>query len=155
MIDEKSKEQQSGANDKLALFEGVLLPHLHPACNLARWITGNHQDAEDLVQEAYLRALNVASHLFGPPPVPPIRTPLLRAVSEIFYPPLGDLQSHESGPPHSVDQFWFTLSHETLRLLGDLEQQVLQRPWPTIGRVVGRPAPEPEPPDCAWLIRCR
>ena len=48
---------QSGANDRLALVEGVLLPHLNPACNLARWITGNHQDAEDLVQGAYLRAL--------------------------------------------------------------------------------------------------
>lgn len=57
MIAGKSKEEQSGANDELALFEGVLLPHLNPACNLARWITGNHQDAEDLVQEAYLRAL--------------------------------------------------------------------------------------------------
>jgi RNA polymerase sigma factor (sigma-70 family) len=33
------------------------VPHLNPACNLARWITGNHQDAEDLVREAYLRAL--------------------------------------------------------------------------------------------------
>jgi RNA polymerase sigma-70 factor (ECF subfamily) len=57
MIAEKSKEEQSGANHKLALFEGTVLPHLNPACNLARWIIGNHQDAEDLVQEAYLRAL--------------------------------------------------------------------------------------------------
>ncbi len=42
------------AND---LFEQVLLPHLDAAYNLARWLTRNDQDAEDVVQEAYLRAL--------------------------------------------------------------------------------------------------
>jgi RNA polymerase sigma-70 factor, ECF subfamily len=56
-MDEKSKQEQSGANGKLALFEDVLLPHLNAAYNLARWITEHDQDAEDLVQEAYLRAL--------------------------------------------------------------------------------------------------
>ena len=33
------------------------LPHLNSAYNLARWLTGNDQDADDIVQEAYLRAL--------------------------------------------------------------------------------------------------
>ncbi len=39
------------------VFEQVLLPHLDAAYNLARWLTRNDQDAEDVVQEAYLRAL--------------------------------------------------------------------------------------------------
>ncbi len=39
-------------------FEETLLPHLNAAYNLARWLTRNEQDAEDVVQEAYLRALN-------------------------------------------------------------------------------------------------
>ena len=37
-------------------FEEVALPHLPAAYNLARWLVRNDQDAEDVVQEAYLRA---------------------------------------------------------------------------------------------------
>ena len=37
-------------------FEEVVLPHLDSAYNLARWLTRNEHDAEDVVQEACLRA---------------------------------------------------------------------------------------------------
>jgi RNA polymerase sigma-70 factor (ECF subfamily) len=37
-------------------FEDALLPHLDAAYSLARWLTRNDQDAQDVVQEAYLRA---------------------------------------------------------------------------------------------------
>jgi len=37
-------------------FEQVVLPHLDAAYNLARWLVRSTHDAEDIVQEAYLRA---------------------------------------------------------------------------------------------------
>jgi RNA polymerase sigma-70 factor (ECF subfamily) len=39
-----------------AEFEATFLPHSPAAYNLARWLTRNGHDAEDAVQEAYLRA---------------------------------------------------------------------------------------------------
>jgi RNA polymerase sigma-70 factor (ECF subfamily) len=41
---------------ELASFEETMLPHLDAAHNLARWLLRNEQDAEDVVQEAYLHA---------------------------------------------------------------------------------------------------
>jgi RNA polymerase sigma factor (sigma-70 family) len=37
-------------------FEQIVLPHLNSAANLARWLLRNRADAEDVVQEAMLRA---------------------------------------------------------------------------------------------------
>jgi RNA polymerase sigma factor (sigma-70 family) len=37
-------------------FEKVMLPHLDAAYNLARWLSASATDADDVVQEAYLRA---------------------------------------------------------------------------------------------------
>jgi RNA polymerase sigma factor (sigma-70 family) len=56
-------EEASLSNDpllnpsQLARFEQVVLPHLDSAYNLARWLTGNDHDAQDVVQDAYLRAV--------------------------------------------------------------------------------------------------
>ena len=37
-------------------FEQAIMPHLDAAYNLARWLMRNEQDAQDVAQEAYLRA---------------------------------------------------------------------------------------------------
>ena len=47
MTDEKTRRR----------FEQLALPHLDAAYNLARWLTRNDHDAQDVVQEACLRAL--------------------------------------------------------------------------------------------------
>jgi RNA polymerase sigma-70 factor, ECF subfamily len=41
----------------IPVFEETVLPHLDAAYNLARWLTRDERDAEDVVQEAFLRAL--------------------------------------------------------------------------------------------------
>jgi RNA polymerase sigma factor (sigma-70 family) len=42
--------------DERQRFNEVVLPHLDDALSLARWLSGNITDAEDIVQEACVRA---------------------------------------------------------------------------------------------------
>ena len=46
-------------------FELLAMPHLDAAFNLARWLTGNTADAEDVVQDAYLRAFRYLDTFHG------------------------------------------------------------------------------------------
>jgi RNA polymerase sigma-70 factor (ECF subfamily) len=51
--------------DRLARFEQAILPHLDAAYNLARWLTRDDHDADDVVQEAYLRAFHFFDSFHG------------------------------------------------------------------------------------------
>jgi RNA polymerase sigma-70 factor, ECF subfamily len=51
-------------------FERDVLPHLDAAYNLARWLTRSEQDAQDAVQEAYLRAFRYFPGMRGGPARP-------------------------------------------------------------------------------------
>jgi len=64
-----------------ATCEEVLLPHLDAAYNLARWLTRDPRDAEDVVQEAYLRAIKHFKTLKGDN----ARPWLLRIVRNTYY----------------------------------------------------------------------
>jgi RNA polymerase sigma factor (sigma-70 family) len=57
-------EATSGAENSVR-FEQIVLPHLDAAYNLARWLVRNPPDAEDLVQESYLRAFKFFSGFQG------------------------------------------------------------------------------------------
>src|SRR4051812_12552998 len=48
-------------------FETVVLPHLDAGYNLARWLTRNVNDAEDVVQDACVRALKYIGSLRDEP----------------------------------------------------------------------------------------
>ncbi|HKE55690.1 MAG TPA: sigma-70 family RNA polymerase sigma factor [Pyrinomonadaceae bacterium] len=50
---------------KVVRFEEIALPHLPAAYNLARWLVHNESDAEDVVQEAYLRAFKFFGGYYG------------------------------------------------------------------------------------------
>ncbi len=45
------------AIDPQAQFDQIVMPHLDEAINLARWLAGNDHDAEDIVQDACVRAI--------------------------------------------------------------------------------------------------
>lgn len=49
-------DSDANSREKMVRFEKVILPHLDSAYNLARWMTRNPTDAEDVAQEALLRA---------------------------------------------------------------------------------------------------
>jgi RNA polymerase sigma factor (sigma-70 family) len=56
IVQEKHEEPGQPPKKELISFEEAMLPHLDAAHNLARWLLRNEQDAQDVVQEAYLRA---------------------------------------------------------------------------------------------------
>ena len=62
----QGNEREGAAQEhELASFEAVMLPHMDAAHNLARWLLRNEQDAQDVVQEAYLRAFKSYSGFHG------------------------------------------------------------------------------------------
>ncbi|WP_269504261.1 RNA polymerase sigma factor [Burkholderia sp. IMCC1007] len=52
-IDERADDMLARAER----FRALVLPHLDAAYNLARWLSGNAGDADDVVQDACMRAL--------------------------------------------------------------------------------------------------
>jgi RNA polymerase sigma-70 factor (ECF subfamily) len=52
----KKPEESHAEKDDSISFEAMMLPHLDAAYNLAKWLLRNEQDAQDVVQEAFLRA---------------------------------------------------------------------------------------------------
>src|SRR6184192_2364232 len=59
------QERAHAHKAELTSFEELMLPHLDAAHNLARWLLRNEQDAQDVVQEAYLRAFKSFSGFHG------------------------------------------------------------------------------------------
>ena len=62
---QRHEEQGTAQEHELASFEAMMLPHMDAAHNLARWLMRNEQDAQDIVQEAYLRAFKSFSGFHG------------------------------------------------------------------------------------------
>lgn len=50
---------------RITQFEQTVIPHLDAAYNLARWLTHDETNAEDVVQEAYLRAFKFFDGFHG------------------------------------------------------------------------------------------
>ncbi|HEX4266003.1 MAG TPA: sigma-70 family RNA polymerase sigma factor [Verrucomicrobiae bacterium] len=67
--------------ERTKLFEQMVMPHLDAAYNLARWLAGNDQDAQDVAQEATLRAFKFFGSFRGDN----ARSWLLSIVRNTFY----------------------------------------------------------------------
>ena len=80
---------------KVARFEQSVLPHLGAAYNLARWLLRNPADAEDVVQESYLRAFRFFGGYHGGD----IRAWLLTIVRNTTYTWLQQNRSRELAEP--------------------------------------------------------
>ncbi|HET9471595.1 MAG TPA: sigma-70 family RNA polymerase sigma factor [Usitatibacter sp.] len=64
-----------------ARFEEMVMPHMDAAHNLARWLCGNSHEAEDVTQEAFLRAFR----FFGTFRGEDARGWILKIVRNTFY----------------------------------------------------------------------
>jgi RNA polymerase sigma factor (sigma-70 family) len=117
---EKPMHEQSSSRD----FEDDVCPHLDAAYNLARWLTRNDQDAEDVVQEASLRALRFFGGFRGDN----ARAWFLKIVRNSYHTRLGQhlrtpLTTPFDEPIHSPEQ---SSNPETL-LLQKADRQSLSR----------------------------
>src|SRR5207302_1211410 len=62
---EKDGEDRLSEESRAKRYERLVLPHTSAAYNLARWLLGNAQNAEDVTQEACLRAFKHLDRLHG------------------------------------------------------------------------------------------
>ncbi|MBV8416077.1 MAG: sigma-70 family RNA polymerase sigma factor [Verrucomicrobia bacterium] len=86
-----------------ARFESLLLPLMNDAYNLARWLMKNQEDAEDMVQESYLRAFRFfASFREGTN----CRAWLLRIVRNTCYNALKARRPREKEVPLDEESDW-------------------------------------------------
>ena len=104
-------------------FEEIALPHLPAAYNLARWLVRNDHDAEDVVQEAYLRAFK----FFGGYRGGESRTWLLTIVRNTCYTWLQRSRAPELTDPIDEKQDEAAdFSNPELRLVQDVEAQMVR-----------------------------
>jgi RNA polymerase sigma factor (sigma-70 family) len=104
-----------------SVFEQAVLPHLDAAYNLARWLTRNDHDAEDVAQEACLRAMRFFDGFHGGS----VRPWLLTIVRNTYLTWLQKNKSKETAPlDHDVESGG--ASPEEL-MIGRVDAQSLRR----------------------------
>jgi RNA polymerase sigma-70 factor (ECF subfamily) len=64
-VAKQANQQSAPESARTERFASLALPHLDAAYNLARWLTRNDSDAQDVVQDAYLRAFRAFDGLRG------------------------------------------------------------------------------------------
>ncbi len=117
----------TGATSDLVIdvntFERTMLPHLSAAQHLARWLTRNQHDAEDIVQEAYLRAFRFFEGFQGSDG----RAWLLAVVRNTYF--SWTRREHSRPPAESFDEAAHAIAHENAnaedRLIDEANRRLL------------------------------
>jgi len=106
-------------------YEETLLPHLDAAYNLARWLTRDERDAEDVVQEAYLRAIKHFATFKGDN----ARPWLLKIVRNTFYTWVQHNRLTETIDPFDDedDNFISDAPNPEMLLLQESNRQIVRR----------------------------
>ena len=111
------------SHSELSRFEQILLPHQGAAYNLARWLTQNDQDAEDVLQEAYVRAFQ----FFGGYQGGDSRSWLLRIVRNTCYTWLKKNWGHECVPlDNSLMEVADTAPRPESQLMHEFDRELLR-----------------------------
>ena len=112
--------QEQGA---ISLFERTILPHLDAAYNLARWLTRNEADAEDVVQEACLRAFKFFGGFHGGNS----RAWLLTIVRNTCYTWLRQNRAHETATEVDEELSSVESNNPEIILLENANKQLLKQ----------------------------
>ncbi|MGB8669333.1 MAG: sigma-70 family RNA polymerase sigma factor [Pseudolabrys sp.] len=64
LVASDAPDSLSGLDDN-ARFRSIVMPHIDEAYRLAHWLTGNRTDAEDVVQDASMRAFRAIRNYTG------------------------------------------------------------------------------------------
>jgi RNA polymerase sigma-70 factor, ECF subfamily len=91
-----------GDDENRRRFETLALPHLDAAYNLARWLTHNDHDAQDVVQESLMRAMRYMGSFRGDS----ARAWLLQIVRHTCYSWLKENRPVEKVALDDTDDFW-------------------------------------------------
>jgi len=104
-------------------FEDVFMPHMPAAYNLARWLLQNDSDAEDAVQEAYLRAFKAFSQFRGGDG----RAWLLTIVRNACYNLLRKNKKHDADAPFDEEMHGVVDDSAEVALRQQASAEVLRR----------------------------
>ena len=111
--------------DRVALFERMVTPHIGTAYSLARWLTRNDEDAEDVVQEACVRAFRSLHGFRGADS----RAWVLAIVRNTAYSWLQRNRRHEVTVPldDRLDDACSDGNHPELQVMREVDQQALAK----------------------------
>ena len=108
---------------KLVRFEQNITPHINAAYNLARWLTRDDADADDVVQESYLRAFKFFDGFRGGDS----RAWLLKIVRNTCYSWIKQNRRHETITEFDEELHGIAAAVSETTLIENIDRQILKQ----------------------------